>query len=268
MQPESYDARGRDRTVVRRALLVCGILSSLLYVVMNIVVPLRWPAYRVASQTVSELSAIGAPTRALWVPLGVAYTLLVTAFGCGVRASARGNRPLRIVGTVMIVYGVIGLAWPPMHQRHVLAGGGGTLTDTLHLTWAMVTVVLMLLAIGFGAAAFGTRFRVYSMATIAVLATFGVLTTMDAPRISANLPTPWAGVWERVDIGVFLLWMMVLAMALLPSGPNGNCAARRQSAPAQSSGSRRSLKRRPSRARVSLHWPALVGPGVRRRGSG
>jgi hypothetical protein len=41
------------------------------------------------------------------------------------------------------------------------------------------------------------------------------LTTLNAPRIGANLPTPWVGVWERINIGVFLLWVVVLAMTLL-----------------------------------------------------
>src|SRR5205807_4883143 len=76
--------RGRGRSA-RRALLVCGIASSLLYVAMTVIVPMRWPAYQSASQTISELSAVDAPTRPIWVPLGVAYSLLVAAVGWGVR---------------------------------------------------------------------------------------------------------------------------------------------------------------------------------------
>ena len=130
--------------------------------------------YSSASQTVSELSAIGAPTRALWVPLGIVYSLLMIAFGCGVWASARRNRPLRIVGGVMVAYGVVSLAWPfaPMHLR----GAGFTLTDAMHIVLAMVTVLLMLLAMGFGAAAFEKRFRLYSVVTMVILVAFGALT--------------------------------------------------------------------------------------------
>src|SRR4051795_330093 len=201
--------------MTRRILLTCGIVSSLLYVAMNVFVPLQWDGYSSASQTVSELSAIGAPTRPLWVPLGLAYTLLVAAFGWGVRASVRQNRPLRVAGSLLVAYGVIGLAWPPMHLREVLAAGGGTLTDTMHIVFAIVTVLLMLLAMGFGAAAFGNRFRLYSIATIVILLAFGALTVADAPNIQANLPTPWVGVWERINIGVFLLWVVVLATMLL-----------------------------------------------------
>jgi hypothetical protein len=124
---------------------------------------------------------------------------------------------LRVVGGLIIAYGSLGLLWPfaPMHLRETLAAGGSTLSDTMHLVLASVTVLLMLLAIGFGTAAFGTRFRRYSIATLLTLLAFGALTFLDAPRVQANLPTPWLGVWERINIGVFLLWVVVLATAVL-----------------------------------------------------
>lgn len=209
----------------RKLLLLCGVLSSLLYVAMNLFVALRWEEYSSVSQTVSELSAIGAPTRALWIRLGFVYTLLVIAFAWGVWRSGGRNRPLRIAGGLMISYGVVSLAWPlaPMHLR----GAEFTLTDSLHITLAMVTVLLMLLAIGFGARALGHRFRRYSVATMAVLLAFGVLTAIESPRIAANLPTPWIGVWERINIAAFLLWIVVLAIALWgqPPEPVANTGA-------------------------------------------
>jgi hypothetical protein len=105
-----------------------------------------------------------------------------------------------------------------MHSREVLATGGGTLSDTMHIVFAMVTVLLMMFAIGFGAAAFGKPFRLYSITTMVILLAFGALTGVEAPRIDANLPTPWVGVWERINIGVFLLWVIVLAIMLLRRG--------------------------------------------------
>jgi hypothetical protein len=196
-------------------LLVCGIASSLLYAAMNVFVPMLWEDYSWTSQTVSELSAIGAPTRPLWVVLGVAYSLLVGAFGLGVWSSARRNGSLRVVGASMMASGVIGLAWPPMHQRFILAAGGGTLTDTLHIAWTMAWSLLALLGMVFGIAAFGRQFRLYTVVTIVILAAFGALTSVDGPRISADLPTPWVGVWERTNIASYLLWVVVLAITLL-----------------------------------------------------
>jgi len=198
---------------MRKFLLLCGVLSSLLYLLMNVIVPLQWDSYSSVSQTVSELSAIGAPTRPLWMLLGIGYTLLVTAFGYGVWSSARRNRPLRIAGGLIIAYGLTGLVWPfaPMHLR----GAEFTATDTMHIVLGMVTVLLMLLAIGFGGAAFEKHFRNYSIATIVILVLFGILTGLDAPHIAANLPTPRIGIWERISIGAYLLWVGVLSIVLL-----------------------------------------------------
>ncbi len=48
-----------------------------------------------------------------------------------------------------------------------------------------------------------------------ILVAFGVLTGIDAPRINANLPTPWIGVRERINIGVYMFWVVMLSIALL-----------------------------------------------------
>jgi hypothetical protein len=201
--------------MLHQALLVCGILSSLLYVFANIITVMHYQGYDIASQTVSELSAIDAPTRALWVGLLSVYSLLLFAFGWGLWQSGIVISRLRLVGILFIANAVIGFFWPPMHQREVLAAGGGTLSDTLHIVFTVVTVPLMMLAIGFGAGAFGKGFRYYSWITLAILLVAGVLTGLDGPKISKNLPTPWIGIWERINIGVYLLWIVVLAVKLL-----------------------------------------------------
>lgn len=199
--------------MTQKLLLTCGILSSLLYAVMNVVAPMHFEGYSSAGQTVSELSAIGAPTRPAWLAWAFVYTLLFIAFGWGVRMSARQNRPLRITGSLILVYGIVSLAWPfaPMHLR----GAEFSLTDAMHIALGMVTIILMILIMSYGAAAFGRRFRVYSIVSIVIYIVFGALTGIDSPRIAENLPTPWIGVWERIIIGDFLLWVVVLAILLL-----------------------------------------------------
>jgi Protein of unknown function (DUF998) len=201
--------------MVRKVLLSCGIASSLLYVVMNVVAAMNYPAYDSVSQTVSELSAIGAPTRDLWVAGAMVYEFLVIAFGIGVWMSANGRRPLQVVAGLLLAYGIFNFWWPPMHQREVIAAGGGTLTDQLHLVWAGVAVLLMFLFSAFGAAAFGKRFRLYSIGTILVLLFFGALTFPSAEAIAAGQPTPWVGVWERINILMYLQWIAALAIVLM-----------------------------------------------------
>jgi len=207
-----------DQEAWRKVLLLCGIASSVLYGLM--IWAIRYEGYSLFSQVPSELTAIGAPTRVLWAQLGWIYTVLVTAFGIGLWKSAGRNRAVRIVGALILAYASLGLLWPfaAMHQREVLATGGGTLSDTLHVVLGAVTVFLMFLSIGFGATAFSRTFRFYSIVTIAVLVTFGALTFIEAPRLQTNLPTPWIGLWERINISVFLLWVVALAAVLWRTG--------------------------------------------------
>jgi len=101
-----------------------------------------------------------------------------------------------------------------MHQRAVLAAGGATLTDTLHIVWTVVTSLFFMSALGFGAGGFGKRFRFYSLATLFVVFACGAWTGTYAPAIQGNLPTPWVGVWERINTNAFMVWITVLAMAL------------------------------------------------------
>jgi Protein of unknown function (DUF998) len=195
--------------------LVCGIVASVLYATMIVVI--RYDGYSPMSYTVSELSAWGVSTRPLWMVLGTIYEALMIAFALGVWGSAGGKRSLRIVGSLLFAYSLLGAAWPfaAMHQRQVLAAGGETAADTAHVILAGVTVALMFAAMAFGTAAFGLWFRLYSIATIVILLAFGALTTSNAARVAANLPTPWVGLWERINICVFLLWVVVLAIVLL-----------------------------------------------------
>ena len=198
-----------------RALLICGIVSSLFYAGMNILTAFLYNGYSAVTQTVSELSAIGAPTRLLWVSLAIVYSLLVIAFGAGVWYSAAGKRRMKIVSVLFVAYAVIGLFWPPMHQREVLAAGGSTISDTLHIAFTFVTVPLFILTILLGATASGKLFKIYSISTLVVLIAAGIFTGVQAPNISKNLSTPSIGIWERINIGVYMLWVIVLAIVLL-----------------------------------------------------
>ena len=206
--------------MVRKLLLICGILASLLYVASDILAAISWQGYSYIDQSVSELRAIGAPTRPFLVPVLIIYSLFEIAFGWGVRRASGQKRALRIAGVLLIGLGVLDLLAPfsPMHLR----GAESTLTDTMHVLLTVVTMFLILLIIGFGAAADGKRFRFYSIATIGILLVCGAWAFLDAPRIAANLPTPWIGVRERINIYGYMLWMLVLAIALLRPFPRSS----------------------------------------------
>jgi hypothetical protein len=205
-------------SMVRKVLLALGIVGPLFYVATDILLATRWKGYSYTDQTVSELFAIGASTRPLAVLLMLTYGVLAIAFGLGVWASAGEKRALRVVAVGLIgkeVLGIVATLFAPIHLREALAAGEGTSSDAWHGILTFGGALCYLLAMGFGATAFGKRFRLYSIATMLILVAFGVLTGLDQPQLAANLPTPWMGLWERIDIFTTMLWIAVLAITLL-----------------------------------------------------
>jgi Protein of unknown function (DUF998) len=201
----------------RKLLLGCGIAFALLWIGMDVVASIVYDGYSYRDQTVSELSAIGAPTRPFWIAFGSVWSALVIAFAVGVWQSAGRKRALRVVAGLLIAYAAISITVGPfssMHQREVLAAGGETLSDTLHLVVTGFGVFTFLLEIGFAATAFGTWFRFYSIATIAAMLVFGAITSFYAPEVQANEPTPWVGIYERINAYGYMLWIVVLAVML------------------------------------------------------
>jgi hypothetical protein len=203
--------------VLRLVVVAAGIGASLFYVVALVLGPLRWEGYSSTNQTISELFAIDAPSRSLVVSLLFVSGVLALAFGLGVLWLAGRSRALRVTGWALVVVGVVDQGGPffPMHMREVLAQGGGTFSDTMHIALTMVISLFSVVAMAFAAVAFGKWFRVYCVATILTLVAFGATASMQAGALSTNEPTPGQGVYERINVAAYLLWMVVLAIILL-----------------------------------------------------
>ena len=206
-------------TRVRKILLGCGIVSSVLYVVTDLLGSRRYPGYSYADQAFSELTAQGAPTRDFMVALnGIPYTLLVAAFAVGVWASAGSKRAARITEAMLLGYAAFGFAGGvlfPMKPREALAAGEEKLRNVMHIPATVVMSLFIVLAMGFGATLLWKRFRYYSYGTVAMLLVFGTLASLQAGKMAANEPTPWMGIEERINIYATMLWVAVLAIGLL-----------------------------------------------------
>src|SRR5215213_9779259 len=205
--------------MVRKILLGCGIASSVLYVASDMLISWWDPNYSYRDQSFSELLAPGSPTRPLvLVLLAIPYGVLVTAFGVGVWASASRRRAGRITGAMLVGYALTGAVtgvFLSAPTREVLEEGEETWRNRMHLPGTAVSVLCILLAIGFGSTQLGRRFRYYSYATILAILVFGVLAGIQIGQMGANQPTPWLGIVERGNVYAIMLWVSVLAIGLL-----------------------------------------------------
>lgn len=199
---------------MRKTLLLCGVVSPLLYAAADLLAGLSWPEYSFRDQTISELGAIGAPSRPLFSALLVVVYVLFTAFGVGVWKSAGNRRGLRVAAGLLVGFGILALTvgqFAAMRPRGTEQG----LSGALHLIEGAVAMLLLLGAMGFAAAALGRGFRIYTVATVAVMIAFGAWSTLEIPTVEAGLATPWVGVKERIYWYSYQLWFAVLALRLL-----------------------------------------------------
>jgi hypothetical protein len=168
---------------------------------------------------VSELFALDAPSRPLVATAFMAHGVLMLAFGAGVWLSAGYRRSLRIPGGLLMGYALAGMTGPLFFSMHAMVRGGGTQAmqpgDVMHIILTAMLVLLILLSLGVGATAFGTPFRLYSIGTILIVLVFGALAGLQGGNMAANLPTPWMGVEEHFNIFGYMLWVVVLTIALL-----------------------------------------------------
>lgn len=198
-----------------RVLLLCGIIGGAFFVAMDLAASFwLYPGYDYTSQQVSELSAIGAPSRDAWMTLGFPHAALTLAFAIGVWRTAGDRLSLRITGVLLMLFTLNSFLWgwvAPMHMR----GTTFTETDTMHIGFTVSAVVLMVGFMISGAVAQGRGFRWFSALTIvAMLAAGGVVGT-QIPAVVAGEPTPWMGLVERISVYAPSLWMAVLAVMLM-----------------------------------------------------
>jgi Protein of unknown function (DUF998) len=204
---------GRRLDAVRKVLLGCGVLSSILYVGSEAYAWTQYPGYSPISQAFSELLAEGAPTRPFMVAVaGVPYNLLVAALGVGAWMSAGRSAIARFTGGLLLLYAFISYLGGTVFQMDSREVEGSVRT-VVHERATAVMVMSMLLAMALGAFVRGGRFRIYSLATLLTVIVFAGLTFQQVTLLAAHEPAPYLGLIERVNIYAWMLWVAVLSIS-------------------------------------------------------
>lgn len=226
------DARQERRRI---ALLAGGVAAFVLYVIIDTLCSFLYDGYSYRDQTISELSAIGAGTRTLWFAVSIWYGPLTLACAIGIWMSARGNRPLRMLAVLVAAMACVSMfAWPfaPMHQREVLAAGGGTASDTAHLVLGAVNSLLFLSAMCVGIVAFRGKLRLFTIAALVVITIAGVFTFALSPGVADNTSTTGLGIAERIAVLGSMFWIGVVAIFLMRHTPATETSTRAMSSAA------------------------------------
>jgi hypothetical protein len=209
----SRSIESSGKVMMRKTLLICGLLSSIIYMGTDLFASLLYHGYSILDQNYSELLATGAPTRPFMIIVSIAYNLLVAIFALGVWKSAGPKRTAHITGALMIVYAFLSLVTPLFFQMD-MRGAEVTPRGSLHPLMTAVMSIFILLSIGFGAFLSGKCFHLYSFSTIIIMLLFGAITASQVPHLAAGQPTPWMGLTERINIYFTMIWFLVLSISL------------------------------------------------------
>jgi hypothetical membrane protein len=203
-----------------RALLLGGILASITYIVTVIVGAAIRPGYSHIKYFVSELISAKAPNKKLLNPLFATFNILTSVFGFGLLfavSSLSQSSGKMLIGTwgaiVIIAEALIGFAivFFPMDERDT----PNTFTGTMHIVLSgfssLATMIgMLLIAICLHSVPGMNGWSVYSFISLAVVFVSGA-----GAAITASKNSPIAGLMERITIGGFLQWMMVMGIVLL-----------------------------------------------------
>ncbi len=205
---------------MQQALLYCGIVASLLFVVADVLAVKLAQGYDFVSQSMGALSAVGAPTRPLVVSLNLVSVTLIVAFGIGLWRLPGASLLSRVTAMLEMGQTVVGLLatifFAPRFGESPVPASTGVILGA-------ITVVLLLLAIGFGAAAFGGWFRALSVAILAGYVILAALRlTLPFPDNSASL----VGVQERTMAYSSLVWAAALAVSCITSTKRSTAISR------------------------------------------
>lgn len=200
---------------------ICGMLGPAIYVFAVVLGGFLWPQYSHIAQPVSDLLANGSPNKTLLDLIMVVYNLLTIAFGFGLLQFVRGgglNRHEmigRIGAWVLMAEGVFGI-FDIIFAEDAAGPITAAISSTgiLHIVFAGLCSISTILAILLNGIWFknssGLRgFGWYSFISVSIVFVTGGMTAYHVSN-----QTGFGGLFERLTMGTWLLWLFVVALTL------------------------------------------------------
>jgi len=202
------------------AWMLCGVAAPLVYLVAVVLGGALRPDYSHLAQPVSDLIAVGAPNKRLLDALFTGYNLLTAALGVGLLGRVRdgaisGARSLGRAGAVVLVgegvFGFMTLFFPEDAEG---LGSAISTTGLLHIVFAGLSSLSSMLAVLLGGLWLKSSPRWaclgrYSLWSVGAIFVSGGLAALLVARHSEL-----GGLVERLTIGGFLQWVLVLGWAM------------------------------------------------------
>jgi hypothetical protein len=200
--------------MLRKTLIYCGIAAPILYVITAIIGAAMRNDYSHLANAISELISNGAPNKAILDFVFNIYNALLLAFALGgyyVLKSA--PRLCRMAMGIFIAIQILSFSWGffPMDPLGTETTFAGTVHNILGGVVAFATIIMpLLMGLGLQQVDGFQNYVRYSFVTSAIIFISGLTGV-----ILAGYGIQLFGLFERITIGSYELWIFVTALMLL-----------------------------------------------------
>lgn len=212
MNDRPYCISNLEKTLLRKLLIYCGIAAPILYVATAIVGAALRPDYSHIVNAISELLSNGAPNKAVLDIVFNIYNALLLAFAIGAFSALKASpRISRVAIGILIGIQVLSFSWGffPMDPLGAEATFAGTMHNVLGGVVALATIIMPLL-IGLGFRSDFKRYSAFSFIASAIIFVSGLTGVILAGQGYLVF-----GLFERITIGTYEVWIFITAVNLL-----------------------------------------------------
>jgi hypothetical protein len=198
----------------RKILLYCGIAAPILYVITVVVGAAVRHDYSHIVNAISELLSNGAPNKSILDVIFNFYNALLLAFAIGgFIVSKNAGRLCRLAMGIFIGIQILSFSWGffPMDPIGAEPTFAGTMHNVIGGVVALATILMpLLMGLGLRHARGFQKYVIYSWISSAIIFISGL-----AAVILGGQGIQVFGLFERITIGTYELWIFVTALNLL-----------------------------------------------------
>jgi hypothetical protein len=196
----------------RRGALVGGLAATAaaVYVGATVLGGLLDPGYSHVAMHVSELTSSHASNRAFLAALYVGYNLALAGVGLALLRSVLRTRAMTVASASLVLTAAVGIllvTWFPQDSY----GHPATTAGAVHIALAGVAALLGIVAMIAAGRAFRRDERWAPLARLSVWAAIVMVGTGAVGAAATAVSSPLMGLLQRLSIGTFLLWLLMVA---------------------------------------------------------
>lgn len=201
---------------------IFGIIGPIVYILAVIVGGSIRNDYSFLYNTISELTLANAPNLMLMSALFAIYNISIFIFGLGafLDKNIDKSKKFKVANLLIALVGLLGvlLLFFPQDPRTAVV----TFTGTMHIALAGITslftlVSVILIGINFRKVKEWKLFSTYSIISFIV-----ILVSGGMAALSVAINSGYGGLFERITIFAFMVWVMVYSYLILKTHQTEN----------------------------------------------